>query len=116
MKTRSAKAKGRRLALKVKEMLDKAFGFSKGDVHATNSGVPGMDLQLSPAARAVFGYATECKNQERLQIWQALDQAKENAEAEGLIPLLIFSRNHDTVYAVVTFDHFLELCQTKGNC
>ena len=42
-------------------------------------GESGEDIKLSPAARKLIPYSFECKNQEKLNIWEALSQAEENA-------------------------------------
>ena len=37
-------------------------------------GESGEDIQLSPAARKLIPFAFECKNQEKLNIWESLKQ------------------------------------------
>ena len=49
----------------------------------------------------------ECKNQEKLNIWGALEQAEENSGDHA--PLVIFKRNRSKTYAVLEFDKLLEL-------
>ena len=67
MKTKSAKAKGRRLAQTVQvNLLEACPDLSQDDVRVTPSGVQGPDIQLSPAAQKRFPYAIECKNVESL--------------------------------------------------
>jgi len=70
-------------------------------------GASGEDILLSPAARKLFPFSVECKAQESLNIWSALEQAEENSN--GHIPLLIFKRNRTKTYAVLEFDKLLEL-------
>ena len=83
MKPRSAKNKGKRLQNKVRDIL------------------------LSPAARRLFPFSVECKNQEKLNIWSSLEQAETNSGKHT--PLLIFKRNRTKTYAVLEFDKLLEL-------
>ena len=49
------------------------------DVRSTTMGDSGEDILLSPEARKLFPFAVECKNQERLNIWDSLSQAEWNA-------------------------------------
>ena len=72
-------------------------------------GNQGIDIQLSTAARAVFPWAVECKNSERLNIWKALDQAQTNAKKENLKPLVVFTRNRDQAYVALRLEDFMEL-------
>ena len=110
MKTQSAKAKGRRLAISVKEkLLQIATTLSPDDILITPSSVTGEDLKLSPKARQAFPFVIECKNQEKLNIWSALDQAANHAKGLSYIPVLVFSRNRSKVYIALEFDQFLNL-------
>jgi hypothetical protein len=70
-------------------------------------GDSGEDILLSPAARRLFPFSVECKNQEKLNIWGALEQAEENSGNHT--PLVIFKRNRSKTYTVLEFDKLLEL-------
>ena len=114
MKTRSAKNKGRRLQNEVRDNLRGRFvkyGIEDDDIKSAIMGESGIDLKLSPAARKLFPYSAECKNQEALSIWSALKQAENNAR-EDTTPVLFFKRNHSKTYAVVELDHFLDLVES----
>ena len=108
MKPSSAKAKGRRLQQYVADAVRSVLRLHAPDVQPAIMGESGMDIKLSMEARRHFPYATECKNVQRLNVWAALKQCEENAK-DGLSPLLVFSRNRDGVYCVVTLEHLLEL-------
>ena len=109
MKTRSAKNKGKRLQNNVRDILLETFKnqLEEDDVKSTTMGESGEDIQLSPAARKLFPFAVECKNQEKLNIWSSLEQAETNSGKH--IPLLIFKRNRSKTYAVLEFGKLLEL-------
>ena len=70
-------------------------------------GESGEDIKLSPAARKQIPFSFECKNQEKLNIWDSLQQAEENSGDYS--PVLIFKRNRSKTYAVVEIDKFIEL-------
>ena len=109
--SQSAKAKGRRLAQKLKEKLHEKFeDIQDGDIQVTPSGLNGPDLYLSPKAKAVIPFQFECKNQEKLNIWAALKQTK----SHGPNSALVFSRNHEAIYVTLELSPFLDLIRTRG--
>ena len=108
MKPRSAKNKGKRLQNKIRDLiLEKFDSLEPDDVRSITMGDSGEDILLSPAARRLFPFSVECKNQEKLNIWGALEQAEENSGNHT--PLVIFKRNRTKTYAVLEFDKLLEL-------
>ena len=110
MKTRSAKAKGRRAASEVAAaLLACAPDLHPDDIRVTPSSVPGEDLMLSAAARTRFPFAIEVKNCERLNIWSALEQARRHLKDETSVPLLVFRRNHTDLHVALPFSDFLNL-------
>jgi hypothetical protein len=108
MKTRSAKSKGRRLQNKVKEILLEAFSeLEPDDIRTAIMGESGEDIKLSPAARKQIPYSFECKNQEKINIWESLTQAEENSGDSN--PVLVFKRNRSKTYAVLEIEDFIDL-------
>ena len=108
MKTRSAKSKGRRLQNQIKELLLESFKeLEPDDVRSAIMGETGEDIKLSPAARRQIPYSFECKNQEKLNIWESLNQAEENSG--DYPPVLIFKRNRSKTYAVLEIDDFIDI-------
>ena len=108
MKPRSAKNKGKRLQNKIRDLILEKFNtLVQDDVRAITMGDSGEDILLSPAARRLFPFSVDCKNQEKLNIWSALEQAEENSGNHT--PLVIFKRNRTKTYAVLEFDKLLKL-------
>jgi len=108
MKPRSAKNKGKRLQNKIRDLILEKFDILESDdVRSITMGDSGEDILLSPAARKVFPFSVECKNQEKLNIWSALEQAEENSGKHS--PLVIFKRNRSKTYAVLEFEELLKL-------
>ena len=108
MKTRSAKSKGRRLQNQVKELLLEAFTeLEPDDIRTAIMGETGEDIKLSPAARREITFSFECKNQEKINIWESLNQAEENSG--DYPPVLIFKRNRSKTYAVLEIDDFIDI-------
>jgi len=108
MKTQSAKSKGRKLQQWVRDMIRDACNLRQDDVQSRSMGASGEDIMLSPHARSVFPYSVECKNQERISIWKAYEQAETNAGNHE--PLLIIKRNKSKPLAVVDAYHFINRC------
>ena len=108
MKPRSAKNKGKRLQNNVRDLILEKFNIlEEDDVRSITMGDSGEDILLSPAARRLFPFSVECKNQESLNIWSAIEQAENNSGNH--IPLVIFKRNRTKTYAVLEFDKLLKL-------
>jgi|TARA_R100000030_G_scaffold91677_1_gene76908 hypothetical protein len=112
MKTRSAKNKGKRLQNDVRDLILETFAeLEPDDVRSTTMGDSGEDILLSPAARKLFPFATECKNQERLNIWESLEQAESNAGQH--IPLVVFKRNRSKTYISMEINDLMRLLSEK---
>ena len=112
MKTRSAKNKGKRLQNNVRDLLLETFSeLEPDDIGSQIMGVSGEDIVLSPAARRLIPYSFECKNQEKLNIWESLKQAESNSEKGK--PVLIFKRNRSKTYAVLEIQDFIDLIKQK---
>ena len=112
MKAKSAKAKGRKLQNLVVEKLRKAYPeLEDDDIKGQIMGVSGEDIVLSPLAKRLIGLSFECKNQEKLNLWDSLDQADKNSEERT--PVLIFKRNRTPVYAAIPFEYLIKLLSSN---
>ena len=109
MKTRSAKNKGKRLQNSVRDILLETFTqLEEDDIKSTTMGESGEDIKRSPLARRLLPFSFECKNQEKLNIWNALKQAEENCP-NGDSPVVVFKRNRSDTYVSLKFDDFIKL-------
>ena len=108
MKTRSGKAKGRRLQNKIRDVLLEHFSdkLEPDDIRSQIMGMSGEDIVLSPAARKLIPYSFECKNQEKLNIWSSLEQAESNSG--DYPPVLIFKRNRSKTYVTIELEEFIK--------
>ena len=107
MRTQSAKAKGRRLQQWIRDLLIEKLEVHPEDIESRSMGAGGEDLIMARAARKKFPYSIECKNQEKLNIWSALEQAEGNKGVSK--PVLIFKRNRSKTYAVLELEDFVDL-------
>jgi hypothetical protein len=104
---KSAKAKGRSFQKEVARWIREFFRMENSDVVSTAASVPGEDIILSDFAKKQFPFSVECKKQEKLNIWAAIEQAERNSKERT--PIVIFARNHSKTYVTLDFDAFLAL-------
>ena len=107
MKTQSAKAKGRKLQQWVRDLILESFPLESDDVRSTSMGAGGEDVLLSPAARKYFPFSIECKNVEKLNVWQAYEQAEANCGDNE--PLLVMKKNRKDPLVVMDAEKFMEI-------
>lgn len=107
MKTQSAKAKGRRLQQWVRDQLIEKLEVHPEDIESRSMGAGGEDLIMARAARAKFPYSIECKNVEKLNVWDAYSQAVENSG--DYEPLVVMKKNGKKPLVVVDAEYFVRL-------
>lgn len=106
MRPQSAKAKGRRLQQLIAADLLKMFPqLDEDDVKSTSMGAGGEDVLLSSSARRLIPFSFEAKNQERLNVWSAVEQARANAPTDT-DPVVVMKRNKEKAHVVVSWDCF----------
>ena len=113
MKTSSAKAKGRRLQQHFMKLLIEKLDIDPEDIESRSMGAGGEDLIMSKAARTKFPFSVECKNQERLNIWSAWEQANSNRGVYE--PLVVIKRNGTTPLVVLDAKVFMEYVKEFNN-
>ena len=107
MKTQSAKAKGRRLQQWVRNLLIEKLEVHPEDVESRSMGAGGEDLIMARAAREKFPYSVECKNQEKVNIWESYSQAVENCK--DYEPIVVVKRNNHKPLVLVDAEYFIGL-------
>jgi hypothetical protein len=107
----SAKSKGRRLQQYICQCLldiGSRYGLEKDDLKSCSMGSGGLDVQMSPAARKVFGnLAIEAKNRESLNVTTVFWE--HSAKYNGLIPILVSKKNKAEPIVTLRFSDFLDL-------
>jgi hypothetical protein len=113
MKTQSRKAKGRRLQQQFMQLLIEKLDIDPEDIESRSMGAHGEDLIMSKAARNKFPYSIECKNQERMNIWSAWEQANEN---KGMYePLVVIKKNGVRPLVLLDAENFLDMIKEFNN-
>ena len=107
MRPQSAKAKGRRLQQQFRELLIEELGIHPEDIESRSMGAGGEDLIMARAARKKFPYSIECKNVEKLNVWEAYNQAKENAK--DYEPLVVMKKNNHKALVVLDAEKFVQI-------
>ena len=107
MKTSSAKAKGRNLQKKVRELLIEYLKIDPEDIESRSMGAGGEDLIMARAAREKFPYSIECKNVEKLNVWEAYKQASENSK--DYEPLVVMKKNNHKTLVVLDAESFVKI-------
>ena len=107
MKTQSAKAKGRRLQQWGRNLLIEKLEVHPEDVESRSMGAGGEDLIMARAAREKFPYSVECKNQEKVNIWESYSQAVENCK--DYEPIVVVKRNNHKPLVLVDAEYFIGL-------
>jgi hypothetical protein len=107
--TASKKAKARELQKEVASDIRAKFHLPEEDVLSKPMGSGGVDVIMSRAALDKFPFAIECKSQEKLNIWDAFEQCKDNAVVAKQTPLLVFKRNRSELMIAMRWEDFLNL-------
>ena len=108
MKTQSAKAKGRNLQKWVVTKLVETFDIHPEDIKSCSMGAGGEDVVMARAAREKFPFSVECKNVQKLNVWDAYEQAQANSN--GYEPIVVMKKNHKKPLVVIDAESFIELC------
>ena len=107
MKTSSAKAKGRKLQQWMINLLIEKLDVHPEDIESRSMGAGGEDLIMARAAREKFPLSIECKNQEKVNVWESYKQAEENSK--DYEPVVVIKRNKAKPLVVVDAEYFVSL-------
>jgi len=107
MKPQSCKAKGRNLQKWVREQLIEQLDIHPEDIESRSMGAGGEDLIMARAARQKFPFSVECKNVEKLNVWEAYEQAKANCGSYE--PIVVMKKNHKKPLVVIDAENFIKL-------
>ena len=105
----NANKKGKRFELKIANYLTKEFNTS---IRRTpNSGGLSIKGDIIATQGILSEYNWECKNQEKLNIWKALEQSKGDCATVGnrKKPLVVFTKNHHSDFVALELEDFVQL-------
>ena len=102
----NANQKGKRFERDVAKSLNEKFGTN---VRRTpSSGGLSIKGDIIDTSGVLSEFHFECKNQESLNIWKALEQA-ECDRPRGRLPVVVFTRNHHDTYACMKFEDWMNI-------
>lgn len=107
MKPSSAKAKGRALQDWMRVKLIEEYDMYEEDIKTAVMGESGEDIKMARAAREKFPFSIECKNVEKLNVWEAYEQAKENSGKYE--PIVVMKKNRKKPLVVIDAETFIKL-------
>ena len=107
MKTQSAKAKGRKLQQWVRDQIIEQLEVHPEDIESRSMGAGGEDLIMARAAREKFPMSVECKNQEKVNIWESYKQAEDNSK--DYEPVVVIKRNNSKPLVLVDAEYFVSM-------
>ena len=106
MKTQSAKGKGRRFQQCVRDMLIEHRDVHPEDIESRSMGAGGEDIIMARDARKKFPFSIECKNVEKLNVYEAYAQAEANSGDHE--PILFMKKNRKKPLVVVDAEWFVK--------
>ena len=111
MNTSSAQAKGRNLQQWFANLLVESLGLDEEDIESRPMGSQGEDIILGKQSRQIFPYSVECKNQEKVNVWEAYAQAEQNCK--GYEPVVVIKRTRQKPLVLVDAEHFVKICKNQ---
>ena len=70
-------------------------------------GSSGEDIIMGKLSRQKFPFSVECKNQEKVNVWEAYAQASSNCK--GYEPLVVIKRNRHKPLVLMDAEEFVKL-------
>ena len=106
---KSSQQKGKRFEREVAKQINKKF--ENANCRRTPlSG--GMDFKGDICSindnSIISEFSFECKNQEKLNIWKALEQSRNDAP-QRTMPVVVFRKNHSLDYIALELEDFLNI-------
>ena len=103
----NANKKGKRFELQIAKYLSREF---ETEIRRTpNSGGLSIKGDIIATKGILSEFNWECKNQEKLNIWKALQQSKNDCIGTQKQPLVIFTKNFEKEYVALKLDDFVQL-------
>lgn len=112
IKPSSAKNKGRILQKWVRDKLIEMLDVHPEDIESRSMGAGGEDLIMARAARLKFPHSIECKNTEKINIWEAYEQASANCGKYE--PIVVMKKNGKKPLVVVDAEYYIKLFGEKN--
>lgn len=96
----------------MREKLIEHLDIHPEDIESRSMGAPGEDLIMARAAREKFPLSIECKNVEKLNVWEAYDQAQANSKDYEAV--VVMKKNGKKPLAVIDAEYFISLFEKRA--
>ena len=106
--TLNANQKGKRFERDVAKMINKKFETNVRRTPMSGGMEIKGDIICIDDNSIISEFSIECKNQEKLNIWKALDQSRTDAP-RGKLPIVVFTKNHELDYCALEFEDFMNI-------
>ena len=105
---RSSQQKGKRFELSIANKLKELFNIKVRRTPLSGGMDFKGDIICIDDNSIISEFSFECKNQEKLNIWKALEQSRNDAP-RGKTPLVVFTKNFQLDYCAIELNDFLNL-------
>ncbi len=105
---KSSQQKGKRFEREIAKQINKKFETNVRRTPLSGGLNFKGDIICIDDNSIISEFSFECKNQEKLNIWKALQQSKNDAPARTM-PVVVFTKNHETEYIALEFEDFLNI-------
>jgi len=103
----NSQKKGKRFELQIAKYLSKEFETS---IRRTpNSGGLSIKGDIMATQGILSEFNWECKNQEKLNIWKALEQSRNDCIGSHKEPLVVFTKNFEKDYIALELKDFVQI-------
>jgi Holliday junction resolvase len=104
----NAKQKGNRFERQVAKQINKKFNTNVRRTPLSGGMNFKGDIICIDDNSIISEFSFECKNQEKLNIWKALEQSRNDAPQRTL-PVVVFTKNFEREYIALEFEDFLNI-------
>ena len=91
----------------MRELLIEKLDIHPEDIESRSMGAGGEDLIMARAAREKFPLSIECKNQEKVNVWESYKQAEDNSK--DYEPVVVIKRNNSKPLVLVDAEYFVSM-------
>ena len=90
-----------------RDVLIEHLSIDEEDIESRSMGAGGEDLIMARAAREKFPMSVECKNQEKVNVWESYKQAEDNSK--DYEPVVVIKRNNSKPLVLVDAEYFVSM-------
>ena len=105
---KSSQQKGKRFEREIAKQINKKFETNVRRTPLSGGLNFKGDIICIDDNSIISEFSWECKNQEKLNIWKALEQSRNDAPQRKM-PVVVFTKNHERDYVALEFEDFLNI-------